>query len=76
MKDCYYCGRRQVGNNPLTHHEHCPEHMPLMKAVWREGYYDGKAGKPQRSKDPTYTMGYGSGVCTLETMENEHNPYW
>jgi hypothetical protein len=47
-----------------------------MKAVWREGYYDGKLGKPQRLKDPTYTMGYGFGVCALETEENEHNPYW
>ena len=68
MSYCFYCGRYDS-----AHESNCPEleDSELAKAIWQQGYDEGKSVDIlyPTSTDPTFVLGFFRGVHALGDSE-------
>lgn len=76
MERCSYCRQGHANKfSQIKHKTGCPRVIRAHEGIYQDGWNDGRTGKPAKSKEPAYLMGYSNGECAAEEAENGWRPY-
>ena len=76
MSKCFYC-ERSIEHPNDDHSDDCPQIQANQKtahAEYNRGWDLGRSGKSCPAYvSPTFLLGYGNGVCALESAQNGYD---